>query len=152
MAERESVKMAKSLYPEIAKMLGVEIGEEFKITGSQLNDCILRVMESGLDYKRDGDKYWHAGDFSLHRLDHLLCGLNTIVKLPFEPNDGDVYWRPLCSNTSGEETAETTSDTWIGTTLDLTLLALGMVYRTKEEAEAHLAEDYKKLTGKELEK
>lgn len=151
MAERESVKMAKSLYPEIAKMLGIELGEEFKITGSLIKDYIFRMTEDGLEQKKDNDEYWRTGDFSLHRLDHLLHGIASIIKIPFEPKEGDEYWRPLCNNTYGEETVEATSDTWVGTTLDLTLLALGMVYRTKEEAEAHLAEDYKKLTGKELE-
>ena len=30
------------------------------------------------------------------------------------------------------------------------MLALNMVYRTREEAEAHMAEDYERLTGKPL--
>ena len=40
---------------------------------------------------------------------------------------------------------------WLGDTRDYAMKALDMVYRTREEAEAHLAEDYERLTGKKLE-
>lgn len=37
---------------------------------------------------------------------------------------------------------------WEGTELDYALLNAGVVHYTEEEAEAHLREDYKKLTGR----
>ena len=39
---------------------------------------------------------------------------------------------------------------WLGDTRDYAMKAIDMVYRTQEEAEAHLAEDYERLTGKPL--
>lgn len=139
----------KSLYSEVAKMLGVALGEEFKLTDKLVKSYVFRIVESGLEYKRDIDEYWRFGDFSLRRLGSLLRGLTCIVKLPYKPKCGETFWKPVII--SSHNSCLVKNDKWDGVTYDLALLALGMVYRTKEEAEAHLAEDYKKLTGKELE-
>lgn len=142
--------MAKSLYPEIAKMLGVELGEEFEIDDKLFcENFIFRLTEYGLDYKQPDDEYWRSGDFAHHRLHDLLGGYSKIAKLPFRPRLNDEFWKPVVSIEA--EVLRVGKDVWLGSTCDLALLALGMVYRSQEEAEAHLAEDYKKLTGKEFE-
>lgn len=141
--------MNKSLYPEIAKMLGVELGEEFKVDDELMcKNLIFKFTEHGLDYKQLDDEYWRSGDFVHYKLDYLLSGYSKIIKLPFKPKLKEMFWRPVIGINRKPTRVENTL--WLGTTHDLALLALGMVYRTKEEAEAHLAEDYKKLTGKEL--
>lgn len=135
----------ESLYPWIADMLGVELGEEFEIDDKLFcKNYIFRLTEHGLDYKQPDDEYWHSGDFAHHRLHDLLGGYSKIVKLPFRPQQGKTFWKPVVCVDASSTVAD---DTWLGTTYDLALLALGMVYRSKEEAEAHLAEDCKKLTG-----
>lgn len=139
----------ESLYPWIADMLGVELGEEFEIEDKLFcEDFVFRLTEFGLDYKQPDDEYWRSGDFAHHRMCDLLGGCSKIIKLPFRPRLNDEFWKPVVSIDA--EVAKVGGDVWIGSTCDLALLALGMVYRTKEDAEAHLAEDYKRLTGKEF--
>ena len=66
-------------------------------------------------------------------------------KKPWVPKKDEQFYRPniLIEAVSNEK--------WCGSTLDYALKELGMVYRTREEAEAHFAEDYEKLTSKKLE-
>lgn len=72
-----------NLIPEIAKMLGVEVGEEFKVE----NDvCLHRFTENGLEYNVCG--VWSA----CARLNRILNGTDKIIKLPFEPKYGEKYW------------------------------------------------------------
>ena len=40
---------------------------------------------------------------------------------------------------------------WGNSTFDYAAKNMGIIYRTKAEAEAHLEEDYERLTGKKLE-
>ena len=65
--------MAKNYMPEVAKMLGVEIGEEFGIEQEE-NDLFI-INENGLWNKRNCGRY----ESILH---FLLIGLYTIIKPP----------------------------------------------------------------------
>lgn len=75
---------------------------------------------------------------------NVVLGEYEIVKLPWKPKYNDLYFYPSVAGKNVEEYC------WEGDTTDLALQLLGMCYRTREEAEEHLAEDYKKLTGKEI--
>lgn len=70
--------MAKNLIPEIAKMLGVELGEEFKIKG--YDGLTYKLTDNGLELTTvDGQKTkW----FDHGALNSLLKGKMEIVKLP----------------------------------------------------------------------
>lgn len=125
--------------PEIAKMLGVEIGEEFKIL--PLNG-IFRLTENGLSSKHEDDGQWYASNY----LTPLLTGQYALEKLPFEPNDNQeyyhVYWEKHCIFVLGA--------IWNSNIFHhLSRKYCGNCFRTKEEAEAHKHEVYKKLTGRE---
>lgn len=61
--------------PEIAKMLGVEIGEEFKIEGL-LGDTRYKLTRENLEYFYDGRWYTISGT-----LNYLLNGEYKLVKL-----------------------------------------------------------------------
>ena len=72
--------MAKNLIPEIAHMLGVEIGEDFKIKGHteqtyRFDDDGLKVIYSYLMKKT----------FANAMLGSLLAGKAEIIKLPWKP-------------------------------------------------------------------
>lgn len=125
--------MAKNLIPEICKMLGVELGEEFKIDG-------------------DNRTYWFDLD-GLHSCEHvaededdamlhdLLCGEVEIVKLPWKPKKGDVYFTfTLMGDKWG-----THSYWWGGFPDEYALLDKGWIYRTEKEAEAALPKVAKEM-------
>ena len=134
--------MTKNLMPEIAKLLGVELGEEFIIENKDRKETVVLAMD-GLHVIQPNNV---LGPDHGKLLSKVLQGLYEVKKLPWEPKALERFYYPFVY-TKGIESTE-----WADlNTFHLTLKALGMVYRTREEAEAHLAEDYKRLTGKKLE-
>lgn len=122
--------MGKNLIHEIAKMLGVELGEEFKIKG--YDGLTYKLTDNGLELTTvDGQKTkW----FDYGALNSLLKGKMEIVKLPWKPKKGETYY-----------TFELLDGKWIvhllwwaGSPNGYALLEKGWVYRTQEEAEAAL--------------
>lgn len=121
--------MAKNLIPEIAKMLGVEIGEDFKIKGYteqtyRFDDDGLKVIYSYLMKKT----------FANVMLGSLLAGQVEIVKLPWKPKKGDAYY--TFEVFRGKWVVR--SVWWTGEPCNYALLDKGWVFRTKKEAEAAL--------------
>lgn len=71
--------MSKNLIPKIAKMLGVEIGEEFKIKG---REYIFHFVDNGLiAYRTDGSVLPYENCLA-HFL-WLINGEEEIIKLPW---------------------------------------------------------------------
>lgn len=123
--------MAKNLIPEIARMLGVEIGEEFKIKGDD-RTCFIDLDGLHLDY--------HVADDEDNAMLHdLLCGDAEIVKLPWNPKKGEKYW----SFHPGAWMV--IWHTWEDSPLDFALYKAGWVYRTEKEAKAALPAVAKEL-------
>lgn len=123
--------MSKNLIPQIAQMLGVAIGEEFKVKG-----------EDELTYRFDSDglKLTHDSGIELAQISanialvDLVNGKGEIVKILWRPKKGDVYY-----------TFELLGDKWVIRSLwwggfpnEYALLDKGWVYRTCEEAAAAL--------------
>jgi hypothetical protein len=130
--------MAKNLIPEIAQMLGVEIGEEFEIKGRK-----------GLTYKFIIDELIVCNDNNTETayisanmtLVSLIRGNSEIIKLPWKPKKGDVYF-----------TFGRLGDKWVVRSLwwggfpeEYALLDKGWVYRSEEEAQAALPSVAKEL-------
>ena len=123
--------MAKNLIPEIAKLLGVEVGEEFKVKGDdeqtyRFDADGLKVIYSCLRKKR--------GAFANAMLGSLLAGEEEIVKLPWKPKKGDAYY--TFEVFRGKWVVR--SLWWTGAPCTYALLDKGWVFRTKEEAQAAL--------------
>lgn len=119
--------MAKNLIPEIARMLGVEIGEEFKIEGDN------RTCWFDLDGLHFGG--YVAEDEDNAMLHDLLCGEVEIIKLPWKPKVGEEYWTfVLC----GVKTWGVINDVWSNIPSHMAVLKAGWVYKTCAEAEAAL--------------
>lgn len=128
--------MTKNYMADIAKMLGVELGEEFKIDSSNL---IYKFFENGLYYRSlEG---WLPAKYQF--LD-LIRGNVEIVKLPWKPKVGDMYYRPRDYHTAFSEAV---TDFWRDTVNDFALKEAGMIFKTKEECEAALPELRKKYLG-----
>lgn len=123
--------MSKNLTPEIAKMLGVELGEEFKIKG--YDGLTYKLTDNGLELTTvDGQKTkW----FDHGALNSLLKGKMEIVKLPWKPKFGDRYFGFFEFN---GKLMITRYDIWRGTIAEEVQYRCGWVFRTREEAEAAL--------------
>lgn len=124
--------MDKNLIPEIAKMLGVELGEEFQIKG--YDGLIYKLTDAGLELTTvDGQKTkW----FDRGALNSLLKGKLEIVKLPWKPKEGERYWGFWYSSLN--DAWIVLLYTWGNNPADFAFYKAGWVYRTKEEAQAAL--------------
>lgn len=125
--------MAKNYMDDVAKMLGVELEEEFKIDSS---DTIYKFYKNGLCFQCGGA--WLRADSNL--ID-LIKGECKIIKLPWQPKKGEEYYFP-----SGDF-RHSRMLTWSNHPMDFGLKEAGMVFRAKEECEAALPELRKKFLG-----
>lgn len=132
--------MAKNCMAAVAKLLGVELGEKFIIENADRKETVVLAAD-GFHVIQPNDV---LGPDHGKLLSKVLQGLYEIKKKPWEPKEDEQFYRPniICKAVSNAK--------WCGSTLNYALKVFGMVYRTKDEAEAHLAEDYEKLTGKPL--
>ena len=114
----------ENLWETIAKARGVELGEEFLYSWSSFTNK-LRISEEGLEIYEDGQ--WYASSYA-----HVFIkGEGKIERLPFRPKRVEVYYT-IIHNTA------TVSYHWADTTADYERLISGLVFRTREEAEAYL--------------
>lgn len=121
--------MAKNLIPQIAQMLGVELGEEFKVVYKTRFEIICNFTMAGL-FVHKGD----SGRYEKELLADIICGKTEIVKLPWKPKKGDAYFTfVLMGDKWGVGSLH-----WGGFPNEYGLLEKGWVYRTQEEAEAAL--------------
>lgn len=125
--------MAKNLIPNIARMLGVEVGEEFKVK----SDGDLTYI-----FTNDGLKVTFAGGIKISPMSinsalvALVTGKDEIVKLPWKPKKGEGYWTFNVFFGSGKWAVA--SFAWGDEVFDKAVLKAGWAYRTREEAEAAL--------------
>ena len=124
--------MAKNLIPEIAKMLGVELGEKFKIKGE--DELTYRFTVDGLKLITHDSGIEIAEISANVAFAALVNGKDEIVKLPWKPKKGETYY-----------TFELLNGKWIvhllwwaGSPNGYALLDKGWVFRTCEEAQAAL--------------
>ena len=112
---------------EVAHMLGVEMGERFKVSGM---DGTFWLDADGLCMQYD------KGDYDLNALMMaLLTGRSKIVYPPYKPKIGDVYYH---NTRFGETRHERVEDNNL---FDLMIIKLGKVYRTEEAAKYRAEED-----------
>ena len=124
--------MAKNLIPEIARMLGVEIGEEFKIKGRE--GAIYKFIVDGLLVSYDdAEKVYIATNVPLVG---LVRGDIEIVKLPWKPKKGEKYWGFWYSQLN--DTWLVILYTWGNNPEDFAFYKAGWVFHTKKEAKAAL--------------
>lgn len=132
--------MAKNCMAAVAKLLGVELGEEFIIENADRKETVVLAMD-GFHVIQPNNV---VGPDHGKLLSKVLQGLYELKKKPWEPKENEHFYRPNIIY------KEVSYPIWRGSTFDYAMKSLGMVYRTKAEAEAHFAEDYERLTGKPL--
>ena len=121
---------------EVAKLLGVELGESFKITSNTQGDYhnYYRFTENNcLEISDDGVE-WKT-TIAAVLLKHILMGDIRIVKLPWKPSRDDIYY--MQSVTSIGKYIKLF---WTGSRNDEGSYQQGLVLRTKKEA-VELAEE-----------
>lgn len=120
--------MAKNLIPQIAKMLGVELFEEFKVEGDNRTYWLdLDGLHSGEYVVEDED------DAMLH---DLLCGEVEIIKLPWKPKQDETFYTFGIHATENKWVV--VSVKWWDNVKNLALYKIGWIYRSQAEAEAAL--------------
>lgn len=127
--------MGKNYMPEVTKMLGLEIGEEFDIlykdgTATEIGPFKF-TNETILDCDGDELQCW--------RLCCLLTGDYTIQKRPWRPKEEGLYWLVLPNGSVGlgvfyKDNAN-----------DLALLNMGNCFPSEEAAKAAVPEMLEKF-------
>ena len=120
-----------NLIPQIAEMLGVEIGEGFEVKGNK--GLVYKFVDDELIVNSTDDR-GSSGITAHMTLVSLLKGKREIIKLPWKPKKGETYY-----------TFELLGDKWVVRSLwwggfpnEYALLDKGWAYRTRTEAEASL--------------
>ena len=117
---------------EIASILGVELEEEFKIqdkSGNFIEGSPFKITSAGLLDIRDQS-------YTLDMLERVFTGEHKIIKKPWIPKEGeDIFYIDV------EDDGEVLDDKFNSDDLySIWNLALGWVFKTREEAEAHKEE------------
>lgn len=124
--------MSKNLIPKITKMLGVELGEEFKVKG---REYIFRFADNGLiAYRTDGSVLPYENCLA-HFL-WLINGEEEIVKIPRKPKQDETFYTFGIHATENKWVV--VSVKWWDNVKNLALYKIGWIYRSQEEAEAAL--------------
>lgn len=138
----------KNYMPQVAKMLGVEVEQTFKIKGwyaDAPDDSVYKFTENDFCFYNEETGVWEG---SLRYTD-IIDGGAVIIEIPFEPKNGKRYY--MFTFSGGEfYLAETVFDEYC--IVDLTNVYCGNCFGTKEEAQKHKVEIYEKLTGRKWEK
>ena len=129
--------MSKNLIPEIARMLGVEMFEEFKVVYKVGFEIICNFTKEGVFVHEEGCSDKHDKEL----LADIICGKAEIVKLPWKPKKGDAYY--TFEIFRGKWVVR--SLWWTGAPCTYALLDKGWVFRTKEEAEDALTKVAKEM-------
>ena len=133
--------MSKNLIPQIAQMLGVELGEEFKIKGED-ELMTYRFNSDGLQVTYgDGIELSYISTNSAFVA--LVNGTDEIVKLPWKPKLNERYWTFMSSLEGGK--LYVLNYMWDNSVIDVALHKVGWVFRTCEEAQAALPKVAKEL-------
>ena len=116
----------ENLWELVAKARGVKLNEEFLYSWGNLK-YKYRINERCLEYYDDDKSQWTFSECS----SEFIKGIGKIERLPFRPKRVEVYYS-IIHNTA------TVSYHWADTTADYERLIAGVVFRTREEAEAYI--------------
>lgn len=125
--------MSKNLIPQIAAMLGLQLGKEFKVKG--YDELTYRFASDGLKLTYDNGLEI-SGLTAKVALVALLNGKDEIVKLPWKPKAGERYW--TFDMIGSGNTLCVVRYMWENDFNEITKLKVGWIYRTREEAKVAL--------------
>lgn len=135
--------MSENKIAEVAKLLGVEIGEEFFV----FNDMGELVGKG--KHKFDYKGLWLIYDNKIgsvnQHLIYLLNGTWTIKKIPYKPQLGEDYWSLSLYQDYAD--VKVCKNKWQNDYIDIMLYRLNFCYTTKEVAEANKSKFQEFLNG-----
>jgi len=132
--------MSKNLIPEIARMLGVELGEEFKVKGE--DELTYRFDSDGLKLITHNNSGIEIAEISANvAFTALVNGKDEIIKLPWRPKEGDTFY----TFASIPNKWVVRIAWWDQTPNHYALLDKGWVFHTEKEAQAALPAVAKEL-------
>ena len=127
--------MRKNYMAEVAKLLGVELGESFKITSDTQGDYpgdyqnYYRFTENNcFETSFDGVK-WETATVIILRV--ILMGGARIIKLPWKPREGEKYYVPRIAIRPYDRHY---CYYWDNSGVDIKRYDMGIVCKTPEEA------------------
>ena len=127
--------MSKNHMAEVAKLLGVELGESFKITSDTQGDYpgdyqnYYRFTENNcFETSFDGVK-WETATVIILRV--ILMGGARIIKLPWKPREGEKYYVPRIAIRPYDRHYWYY---WDNSGVDIKRYDMGIVCKTPEEA------------------
>ena len=126
--------MGKNYMPEVARILGVEIGEEFDIL---INE--MEMLTHGPYKITDNAIGDYVGCKTKNLLYGLLTGGYTIQKRPWRPTEGEPHWLVLPDGSVGLGVF------YKNNARSLSLLNMGNCFPTEEAAEAAAPEMLEKF-------
>lgn len=107
---------------DVAKLLGVELYEEFMLTTDK--ETLYRIAENNLELYVNGKWVCLPSVF-----ESLLNGKYLIIKKPWKPKKGEMYYVPYMNNNYGFIV-----DNWGNTVRERNQYKHGLICKTKEEA------------------
>ena len=125
--------MRKNIIPEIAKLLDLELGEEFKIKGAA-DWMLFHFEERGLRVRNVDEKVELSDGVDGTLFERLLGGYLEVIKLPWKPCYRQKYW------TFGLKDGiwVVVPREWEDYPAEYLLFKAGWIYRTEKEACAAL--------------
>ena len=124
--------MSKNFITEITKMLGVELGEEFKVVYKTGFEIICNFTKEGVFVHEEGC----SGRYNKELLADIVCGKVEIVKLPWKPKQDETFYTFGIHATENKWVV--VSVKWWDNVKNLALYKIGWIYRSQAEAEAAL--------------
>ena len=124
--------MRKNYMAEVAKLLGVELGESFKITSDTrgVYQNYYRFSENNcFETSYDGVE-WKT-TIAAVLLKHILMGDIRIIKLPWKPREGEKYYVPRIAIRPEDRHYYYY---WDNDGVDIKRYDMGIVCKTPEEA------------------
>lgn len=129
--ETKAETMEQKILTALREEIGVEIGEEFDVYENGRKQWTCKFEENGFYRIKDESSYeseiWKniIGKFLSYQF----------KRKPFVPQDGEKYWHfGLRSSLNGNKSLDVLENVWDSLLFDYGMLALGNVFRTKEEA------------------
>ena len=121
---------------QIAEMLGVKIGEEFKVKG---DDVRYRLTEEkGVQWFCEDDGKWES---DTQTLTSLLVGRAEIASKPWKPNCGEEFYIPTVVGIYNKYV-------WNNGTVANNMYEAGIIFNNKEEA-GEMSERIRKFVRQE---
>ena len=116
--------MAENKMEEVAALFGLEMGERFCIDGCE-RDYEYAFDDKGLYYINPRSAVFYANEL----IPALLTGVKTIIKKPWKPETGSIYFWAGHNNIY--------ESCWKGDMRDYAFYAVGNCFETRNEAFTH---------------